>query len=86
MTNRKLEYIPKGGMCATCISKEYDCSTLDFSAMPRISKGDRDGIVIVRCTAYEKGHTATPDCWCKPVEVEPGIFLHRRPQKALDND
>ena len=23
-------------------------------------------------------HTSTPDCWCEPEEVEPGLWLHKQ--------
>jgi hypothetical protein len=23
-------------------------------------------------------HVSTPDCWCRPEEVEPGVFVHRQ--------
>ena len=54
MINRKLQYIPKMGMCAVCESKDEDCSSMPFKAMPHIGKGDSDGIVIVRCAWFER--------------------------------
>ena len=54
MINRELEYQPKGGMCANCAKINQNCSSYDFSSMPRISKGDRDGIVIVRCVEFQE--------------------------------
>ena len=59
MISRKLEYIPKGGMCATCKDTDKDCSHYDFSKMPPISKGDADGWVIVKCKHFKKGSLNT---------------------------
>ena len=56
MINHPMEYQPKGGMCATCCHKHDDCSGLTFEDMPKISKGDQDGVVIVRCIKYIKGN------------------------------
>lgn len=25
-----------------------------------------------------KPHAATPECWCHPVEVEPGLWMHNQ--------
>lgn len=44
---------PKGSMCIQCVHASRNCSGFDFKHMPAIGK-DRDGTVIVRCTAYEK--------------------------------
>lgn len=54
MINKELEYQPKGSMCGTCLNSLNDCSKYDFSKMIKISKGDRDGVVIVRCSYYEE--------------------------------
>ena len=56
MIRHPLEYQPKGGMCATCCHRDDDCSGLTFKDMPKISKGDQDGVVIVRCIKYIKGN------------------------------
>jgi len=52
----KLTYIPKGGMCVSCAHKNdlQFCKTLNFEAMPKISKGDIDGYVLVRCVEFER--------------------------------
>ena len=47
-------YQPKGGMCATCKHKLKDCSTLNFSEMPKL-KAISDKDIIVRCTSFERG-------------------------------
>lgn len=52
MIEQKLNYHPKGGMCAVCFRLHMDCSHLPFEEMPKISKGDKDGTVIVKCTLY----------------------------------
>ena len=52
--NVKLErerYQPKGGMCATCIWVNENCSHMEFETMPVIGT-TTGGQVIVRCTAY----------------------------------
>lgn len=53
MIHRKLQYHPKGGMCANCVNKYSDCSDLDFSSMPRICKGNIDGFVVVNCVQFK---------------------------------
>ena len=56
MITKELEHIPKGGMCATCVMKyKILCSKLDFKSMPKIGKGDQDGVIIVQCTEYKRG-------------------------------
>ena len=30
-------------------------------------------------TATQKSHSADGDCWCEPEEIEPGLFVHKRP-------
>jgi len=45
------EYIPKGGMCATCIWINANCSHLEFKTMPAIGTTAK-GEIIVRCTAH----------------------------------
>lgn len=57
------EYIPKGGMCATCANKNQDCSYLPFESMPVIEPItiiNDEGIqsyklAVVRCVNYWKG-------------------------------
>ena len=44
---------PKGSMCVECINKTQNCSDYDFTKMKSIGK-DSDGIVIVKCSEYEK--------------------------------
>ena len=53
MIAEKLAYQPKGGMCKNCLYKAANCSHFDFSKMVKISKGDSDGVVIVRCSNYK---------------------------------
>ena len=53
MINRELHYQPKGSMCAVCRNASSDCSKLVFSDMPKISKGDVDGTVLVKCTQFK---------------------------------
>jgi hypothetical protein len=46
-------YIPVDRVTTTeCDHSRRDCSHLDFRSMPKISKGDRDGLVLVRCNEY----------------------------------
>lgn len=49
-----MTYIPKGGMCAVCANKKQNCSALDFSKMKKISKPDKNGIVIVKCDSFNR--------------------------------
>lgn len=48
----KRTYQPKGGMCRNCYHMIFDCSHLDFSGMRPITKPDKDGVVIVKCTHF----------------------------------
>ena len=52
MINKQLEYIPKGGMCKSCVFSTEDCSDLDFKGMQKLSKGDKDGVVVVKCSQF----------------------------------
>lgn len=52
MINESLSYIPKGGMCATCVNRHSDCSHLPFNDYPPLHKGDTDGVVVVKCLAF----------------------------------
>jgi len=52
MITKKLIYIPKGSMCKSCKHVYRDCSYLKFDEMLRISKGDSDDVVIVRCNDF----------------------------------
>ncbi len=54
MISKNLEYHPKDGMCGTCQYNWKNCSDLDFASMTPISKGDRDGVVIVRCIEFKR--------------------------------
>lgn len=54
MINKELQFIPKGGMCRACKLSDNDCSDMQFKEMPRISKGDRDGFVIVKCVNFKR--------------------------------
>ena len=54
MITPELEYQPKGGMCGICVNRDDDCSHLPFKDMTPISKGDRDGVVIVRCNEFNR--------------------------------
>lgn len=47
-----MNYIPKGGMCISCINWLKDCSHLKFSAMPVLVK-DKD-VAVVKCIEYKK--------------------------------
>lgn len=47
-----MDYIPKGGMCATCVERESDCSQLPFDTMPIIRVDD--DVKVVRCTHHHK--------------------------------
>ena len=47
-----MKYIPKGGMCATCIHTDRNCMGLSFSKMPIISR--TEDLIIVKCTEYER--------------------------------
>lgn len=55
----KLTFIPKGGMCISCAHKNdiKFCKALNFEAMPKISKGDIDGYVLVKCVEFEREST-----------------------------
>jgi hypothetical protein len=52
----KLTFIPKGGMCISCSHKNdiKFCKALNFEAMPKISKGDIDGYVLVKRVEFER--------------------------------
>ena len=50
----EIKYIPKGGMCAVCSKNKNDCSKLDFSAMKKIGKKDKNGLIVVRCINFNK--------------------------------
>ena len=52
MIKPELESQPEGKMCRNCKNALSNCSELDFKRMPRICKGNVDGVVIVRCTEY----------------------------------
>ncbi|MGL5280708.1 MAG: hypothetical protein ACRC8W_03005 [Plesiomonas shigelloides] len=52
MSNPKVNYQPKGGMCAKCIHKHEDCSKLDFSKMKQIQRSSNS--VIVKCVNFER--------------------------------
>jgi len=30
-------------------------------------------------------HQPSPDCWCHPVEIEPGIWVHHADTQVLPN-
>lgn len=30
-------------------------------------------------TATRNSHTSDGSCWCEPEEVEPGLFIHKKP-------
>ena len=51
-------YIPKGGMCAICINRFKDCSSLDFENMFTIKA--ESYITTVRCTSFKKGSPIPP--------------------------
>lgn len=55
----KLTFIPKGGMCIACTHKNdiKFCKALNFEDMPKISKGDVDGYVLVKCVEFEREST-----------------------------
>ena len=44
---------PSGTMCSQCTNKKLDCSKLPFQTMTPF-KQDKDGMFVVRCTAYKK--------------------------------
>ena len=52
MRFKELEYIPKGGMCKVCLFSNKDCSNLDFKSMHKLSKGDKDGLAVVKCSSF----------------------------------
>ncbi|MGL4600259.1 MAG: hypothetical protein ACRCVE_01880 [Plesiomonas sp.] len=52
MSNPKVNYQPKGGMCAKCIHKHEDCSKLDFSKMKQIQR--TLNTVIVKCDKHHR--------------------------------
>ena len=54
MINPEINYVPKGEMCRVCVKFSADCSHLPFKEMPPISKGDSDGVVIVRCNEFNR--------------------------------
>ena len=56
MIAEKPTYIPKGGMCVVCEHKNdlNFCKALNFEAMPKISKGDIDGFVLVKCAEFQR--------------------------------
>ena len=45
----------------------------DADRNPSVSAADEavDGGIPIR-----PGHISSPSCWCHPVEVEPGLWLH----------
>jgi hypothetical protein len=49
-------YQPKGSMCATCESKNADCSHLDFSKMKQLGGYllESEVIRIVKCKAFKR--------------------------------
>lgn len=49
------KYIPKGGMCSTCIWLNADCSHLEFETMQAIGTTAK-GEIIVRCTAHMRSN------------------------------
>lgn len=59
MIAEKLTFIPKGGMCISCTHKDdlKFCKALNFESMPKISKGDIDGYVLVKCVEFEREST-----------------------------
>jgi hypothetical protein len=52
MMDKELEYIPKGGMCKVCLFSNEDCSKMPFKDMQKLTKPDKDGLVIVKCSAF----------------------------------
>jgi len=52
----QVSYQPKGGMCAICVRKHKDCSSLDFSKMQVIIKSQ--GVAVVKCTSFKKSEDA----------------------------
>lgn len=53
-------YVPKGSMCRICKQAKQDCSNLGFNSMPRIKKPDSDGVIVVKCTEFDKAENAVP--------------------------
>ena len=47
-----LEYIPKGGMCATCKHQDRDCSHLPFNEMRIIDYNET--LAVVKCDEFER--------------------------------
>ena len=52
MIHKELIYTPNLRRCESCFFAREYCGGLVFKEMPRISKGEQDGIVIVKCTHY----------------------------------
>lgn len=52
----EITHRPKGSICIGCrFTKEYaHCDDLPFTKMRPIGK-DKDGVIVVKCEAYEKG-------------------------------
>ncbi len=52
----KFTFIPKGGMCISCKHKNdlQFCKDLNFEAMPKMSKSDTEGYVLVKCVEFER--------------------------------
>lgn len=46
-------------MCISCAHKNDTkfCKALNFESMPKISKGDADGYVLVKCVEFEREST-----------------------------
>ena len=67
------QFIPKGGMCATCTNKYMDCSRLYFEGMPVIEEWvdphmEDTVFKVVRCTNWYRG---------KPVPANAAINIDR---------
>lgn len=51
-------YVPKGGMCSTCIHANRNCANLPFHTMPVIKVHDL--VRFVRCTEHKPKTTGAP--------------------------
>jgi hypothetical protein len=40
-------------------------------------QGSRCPSNIPRWDSSEREHLSSPDCWCGPEEIEPGVWVHR---------
>ena len=49
------QYIPKGGMCASCKHVDRNCSSVDFSRCRVIKVDKAERLKVVKCSRFERG-------------------------------